>query len=101
MSQITLADVLVLEKHAKEQNKKDEAGAWQKTGRVFFSMSVWQFGNERPAAISVDLTPEQYNKLNSLIGQRCSLNVDMRLTDFGPKFSFISVAGTPSAQPSK
>ena len=91
MSLITLSDVLVLEQHSKSQNKKDEAGNWHKTGKVFHNLSIWQFGNDRPAAIQIDLLPEQLELTKALLLKRCSLHVDMRLTDFGPKFNLIDV----------
>jgi hypothetical protein len=92
MSQITLSDVLVLETHVKDQNKKNDHGEWEKTGKVYLSASIWQFGNQKPAAIQLDLKPNQFDEVKGLCGKRVSLNVDMRLTDYGPKFDFLTVA---------
>ncbi len=91
MSQVILHDVLVLELHVKEGNKKNAAGVWEKTGQYYKNLMLWQFGNERPEAIAASINDMQLEKVKNLPGKRCDISVDMKLTDKGARFSFIDV----------
>lgn len=91
MSQVILHDVLCLELHIKEGNKKNAAGLWEKTGVFYKNLILWQFGNEKPAAISASVNDAQLDKIKALPGKRGDFVVDMKLTDTGAKFSFIDV----------
>lgn len=91
MSQVILHDVLCLELHVKEGNKKNSAGVWEKTGVFYKNLMLWQFGNEKPVAIAASINDAQLDKIKNLPGKRGDFVVDMKLTDTGAKFSFIDV----------
>lgn len=97
MAQVILHDVLVLELHIKEGNKKDAAGVWQKTGQYYKNLMLWQFGNDRPEAIAASVSDAQLDKIKNLPGKRLDVMVDMVLSDRGARFSFIDVVAGKSA----
>lgn len=90
MSLCTFNDVLALEISTREGKKKDDKGKYQPTGEYYTNLILFPFGNEYPAIMAASLTPPQIQEAQSLIGKKINATLDMRITDYGARYTFVS-----------
>lgn len=98
--EITLNKALVLEVMSTEEQKKDDKGVWQKTGRVFKKLIFYPFGQTSyPSVIQAGFDDVREAEINGLVGKVCSVTVDQKVTAKGTFYDFCTASPLRS-QPS-